>query len=73
MNKKKRLLYLILAICVTASTLIGSIGLTASASSGSGTTASDSQTTSTAASAAGSGVEDGVLSVAMECSYAPYN
>ena len=51
------------------------VGLTACGSSSSSSSAAASQPEqSTSASAAGtSGLEDGVLTVAMECAYAPYN
>ncbi|WP_367925895.1 transporter substrate-binding domain-containing protein [uncultured Ruthenibacterium sp.] len=69
-----RTLRTLVAGLLTASMLIA---LTACGSTGSSSTAgtqSTSGTSSTSASATGtSGLEDGVLTVAMECAYAPYN
>ena len=66
----KRLLTLLMALAMTASLAAcggtGSSGDTAD-SGNSGTTAEGGET------AGSSGVEDGVLTVAMECAYAPYN
>ena len=66
----KRLLTLLMALAMTASLAAcggtGSSGDTAD-SGNSGTTAEGGET------AGSSGVEDGVLTIAMECAYAPYN
>ena len=66
----KRLLTLLMALAMTASLAAcggtGSSGDTAD-SGNSGTTAEGGET------AGSSGVEDGVLTVGMECAYAPYN
>ena len=66
----KRLLTLLMALAMTASLAAcggtGSSGDTAD-SGNSGTTAEGWET------AGSSGVEDGVLTIAMECAYAPYN
>ena len=66
----KRLLTLLMALAMTASLAAcggtGSSGDTAD-SGNSGTTAEGGET------AGSSGVEDGVLTVGMECTYAPYN
>lgn len=43
------------------------------AACGSGSTASTTAAADAAAAAASTGVEDGVLTIAMECAYAPYN
>ena len=43
------------------------------ATCGSGSTASTTAAADAAAAAASTGVEDGVLTIAMECAYAPYN
>ena len=62
MIQAKKIASLLLALALTA-------GLTACA----GTPGASAGTASAAKPKAGTGVEDGVLTVAMECAYAPYN
>ena len=70
MNRSVR----ILAVILTLVMLLGLAACGSSSSSTSAAPASGSASTETTASdAVPSGVEDGVLTVAMECAYAPYN
>ena len=63
-------LSLVLALSLAA---CGGTDDTSSGESGSGSTASTTAAADAAAAAASTGVEDGVLTIAMECAYAPYN
>ncbi len=65
----KKFFTLVLAVAMTAS--LAACGGSAPAASGSGAAAGSSA--SSAGGGVPSGVEDGVLTVAMECGYAPYN
>ena len=56
-----------------AGTLAVSLLSACGASSTASTTAAAADVAETAAAAASTGVEDGVLTIAMECAYAPYN
>lgn len=68
----KKFLALAMALAMTASlAACGSSGSAAPAASGS--SVSSSSAASSSAQTVPTGVEDGVLTVAMECAYAPYN
>ena len=58
---------------VTALSLSAALALTLTACGGTPTQSSAPQASAPVSAAAGSGVEDGVLTVGMECAYAPYN
>lgn len=63
----RKITCLVLSLVLALSLAACGSGSTAS------TTAATADTAETAAAAASTGVEDGVLTIAMECAYAPYN
>ncbi|MET0016044.1 transporter substrate-binding domain-containing protein [Oscillibacter sp.] len=70
----KKFLALAMALAMTASlAACGSSGSAAPAASGSAVSAASGSSASSGAQTVPTGVEDGVLTVAMECAYAPYN
>jgi len=67
----KKFLSLLMAAAMTLS--LAACGSNGSASSASPAGSSAASSAGSSASAVASGVEDGVLTIAMECAYAPYN
>ncbi len=69
----KRLLALLLTACLLLGLAACGSTDTAETSAASSETAAASETPAESEAAVASGVEDGVLTIAMECAYAPYN